>query len=87
METPQNPRRLCSEIQLFDLCDLDTCSCKEGRYCTNKEVLDRFEAIKEEDEHSPEQYLTEDLDEAEGAEGLDDEDEEFGDGEYDDEEL
>ena len=87
METPQNPRRLCSEIQLFDLCDLDTCSCKEGRYCTNKEVLDRFEAIKEEDERSPEQYLTEDPDEAEGAEGSDDEDDEFGDGEYDDEEI
>jgi len=87
METPQNPRRLCSEIQLFDLCDLDTCSCKEGRYCTNKEVLDRFEAIKEEDERSPEQYLTEDSDEAEGAEGLDDEDEEFGDDEYDDEDI
>lgn len=87
METPQNPRRLCSEIQLFDLCDLDTCSCKEGRYCTNKEVLARFEAIKEEDERSPEQYLTEDPDEAEGAEGLDDEDEAFGDDEYDDEEL
>ena len=65
METVQRPRRLCSEIQLFDLCDLDTCCQKEGRFCTNEEVLERFEAIKEEDERSPEQYLTEDLDEDE----------------------
>jgi len=73
METQQQAKRLCSEIQLFDLCDLDTCTCKDGRYCTNPEVLERFEAIKEEDERSPEQYLTEDLDD-EDAEGLEDED-------------
>jgi len=83
METQQPIRRLCSEIQLFDLCDLDTCTCKDGRFCTNPEILQRFEAIKEEDERSPEQYLTEDL-EDEDAEGLEDE-EAYGDDEYEDE--
>jgi len=69
----QKPQRLCSEIQLFDLCDLDTCCQKDGRYCTNPEVLARFEAIKEEDERSPQQYLGEEFEEAEDedAEGLD----------------
>ena len=84
METQQPIRRLCSEIQLFDLCDLDTCTCKDGRFCTNPEILQRFEAIKEEDERSPEQYLTEDL-EDEDAEDLEDE-EAYGDDEYEDEE-
>jgi len=83
METQQRTLRLCSEIQLFDLCDLDTCTCKDGRYCTNPEILERFEAIKEEDERSPEQYLTEDLDD-EDSEELEDQ-EAYGD-EYEDDE-
>lgn len=70
MEKEQRVRRLCSEIQLFDLCDLETCCQKDGRYCTNVEVLERFEAIKEEDERSPEQYLAEELDEDEEGDGL-----------------
>jgi hypothetical protein len=72
MGTKTQVQRLCSEIQLFDLCDLDTCCQKDGRYCTNPEVLERFEAIKEEDERAPEQYLTEELDEndSEDAEEL-----------------
>jgi hypothetical protein len=80
--TPRTPR-LCSEIQLFDLCDLETCCQKNGRYCTNQEVLDRFEAIKEEDERSPEQYIAEDFeeDEDEASEDLNyeeaDDDDEF----------
>jgi len=88
MGTQKHAQRLCSEIQLFDLCDLDTCCQKDGRYCTNPEVLERFEAIKEEDERSPEQYLTEELDEEESEEG-----EEFGSGDdldadgYDDDDL
>ena len=88
METVQRPRRLCSEIQLFDLCDLDTCCQKEGRFCTNEEVLERFEAIKEEDERSPEQYLTEDLDEDEEGDEEQGYDEEADDSDdYGDEEL
>lgn len=85
MEKEQRARRLCSEIQLFDLCDLDTCCQKDGRFCTNEEVLERFEAIKEEDER--ELYLAEEseedgedeeleemLDDGEEAEGYDDDD-------------
>ncbi len=44
------PQRLCSEIQLFDLCDLDKCSFKEGRYCTHADLLARFEALAEPEE-------------------------------------
>lgn len=65
--------RLCSEIQLFDLCDLESCSHKEGRFCGNKELLARFENIAEV-ERPVEQYLT---DEPGGSE----EDDELG---YDD---
>jgi hypothetical protein len=43
-------QRLCSEIQLFDLCDLDSCKLRKGRFCTNEELLGKFEAIKEKDE-------------------------------------
>ena len=85
MGAEQSTRRLCSEIQLFDLCELEVCCHKDSRYCTNSEILERFEAIKEEDERSPEQYLVEDLDEEEGLEeaGHD----EAYDDDYDDEEL
>ena len=84
METTPRPQRLCSEIQLFDLCDLDTCCQKEGRFCTNEEVLERFEAIKEEDERS--QYLAEEIDEDDvDGEGVDESDFDEGDDEdYDD---
>lgn len=74
MGTVQRTQRLCSEIQLFDLCDLDSCGQKDGRYCTNPEVLERFEAIKEEDERSPEQYLTEELEEDEEVEDVEESD-------------
>ena len=70
METKQPVRRLCSEIQLFDLCDLETCRQKDGRYCTNKEALARFEAIQEEDESSN-KYLTDEIDEIEEEEAED----------------
>ena len=41
--------RLCSEIQLFDLCDLESCTDKSGRFCTNQDLLSRFERISEDD--------------------------------------
>lgn len=41
--------RLCSEIQLFDLCELDDCRFKQGRFCTDPNLLRRFEAIAEVD--------------------------------------
>jgi len=50
-ETPAAPvQRLCNEIQLFDLCELEKCGHKQGLYCTSPELLSRFEAIAEEDE-------------------------------------
>lgn len=63
METKQPARRLCSEIQLFDLCDLDYCRQKDGRYCTNQEALERFEAIQEVDDTSD--YVAEGYEEEE----------------------
>lgn len=84
MANAQRPQRLCSEIQLFDLCELDVCSHKDGRYCTKGDILARFEAIKEEDERSPEQYLAEEIDEVEGGDDLG-YDEAYGVDEYEDE--
>lgn len=64
-------QRLCSEIQLFDLCSEDACKHRNGRFCTKEDVLARFEAISEE-ELSPEMYISEDLEEDEGPDDLDD---------------
>jgi len=44
---PELPRRLCSEIQLFDLCELERCRFKDDRFCTDPEMLTRFEAVAE----------------------------------------
>ncbi len=54
------PQRLCSEIQLFDLCDLNSCKQKEGRFCTNPDLLDRFEKIAENELRVQERCLSED---------------------------
>ena len=48
-ESSEMVQRLCSEIQLFDLCDLDSCSYKAGRFCTNQDLLARFERISDDD--------------------------------------
>jgi hypothetical protein len=66
MDKVENPQRLCSEIQLFDLCDRDDCKFKKGRYCTNEDILARFEAISDdEDANSTEQFLVDEMDEME----------------------
>lgn len=71
-------QRLCNEIQLFDLCDLDACSYKEGRYCTNQGLIERFEAIAEDDGRQADRYQDADQDDSDGDEealygsGLDD---------------
>ncbi|MCM2357739.1 MAG: hypothetical protein NDI77_06295 [Geobacteraceae bacterium] len=70
MEKEQKPQRLCSEIQLFDLCERDVCSHKDGRYCTKGDILARFEAILDEEERSPEQFMADELDDVEGADDL-----------------
>jgi hypothetical protein len=56
------PQRLCSEIQLFDLCNLDSCHHKSGRFCTNTVLLGSFEKIAEEDIRVPERSVFEDID-------------------------
>jgi hypothetical protein len=65
-ESPLKPvNRLCNEIQLFDLCELETCGHKQGLYCTNSELLDRFESIAEEDERpAASGYICEEDDDA-----------------------
>lgn len=59
------PQRLCSEIQLFDLCDLDSCNQKKGRFCTDPLLLGRFEKIAEDELRAPERYNSVEIDDAE----------------------
>lgn len=59
------PRRLCSEIQLFDLCELTRCSFKDGRFCTHADLLARFEALAEPDDRPAQRYDDDDDDEEE----------------------
>lgn len=59
------PQRLCSEVQLFDLCDLESCRYKSGRFCTEPDLLRRFEKISENEIASPERYISEEIDELE----------------------
>ncbi len=56
-------KRLCSEIQLFDLCSKDECEHKDGRYCGNIGMVAKFEAINEPDEHLQDQFITDEEDE------------------------
>jgi hypothetical protein len=55
-DVEEPPRRLCSEIQLFDLCYLTRCSFKEGRFCTHADLLARFEALAEPDDRPAQRY-------------------------------
>jgi len=64
------PQRLCSEIQLFDLCDLTSCGFKSGSFCNNSEMLCRFERIADQEIRLPERFMDEELD---GDEETDDE--------------
>jgi hypothetical protein len=86
-KTVKPAQRLCNEIQLFDLCELEKCSHKKGLYCTNDELLNRFEAIAEEDERpAPSRYVSEEDDDAELSddEAYDDacDDDDYADEEY-----
>jgi len=86
MSEEQNPQRLCSEIQLFDLCQEEkSCGFKDGKFCSKGELLTKFETVlAKEDMRTPEQYLAEELDEVEG-EGDMAYDEAFGVDEYESE--
>jgi hypothetical protein len=86
MENKTRPSRLCGEIQLFDLCSRDVCDHKDGRYCTKGDILAKFEAIREEEERSPEQFMADELDDVEGAGDMG-YDEAFGVDEYGDDEI
>ena len=74
------PQRLCSEIQLFDLCDLSSCRHKNGRYCTEPDLLSSFEKIAEEELRAPERFISDESDDEAGDDfgvGYEDEDDEF----------
>lgn len=78
--------RLCNEIQLFDLCEKERCSLKSGRFCTDADLLSRFEAIEERQERKPEPDDDQELFEEEeifDEEYADDDDETY----YDDDEY
>ena len=72
---PDNlPQRLCNEIQLFDLCDLNSCKHRSDRFCTDPDLLGRFEKIAENELQTPERYISDEVD-AEANDGDD-----YGDG-------
>ena len=73
------PQRLCSEVQLFDLCDLDSCRHKIGRFCSDPVLLSRFKKIADDELKSPERYVSEGPDDSEtdDGDGYDEEDTEF----------
>ena len=70
-EPAKQAKRLCSEIQLFDLCDLDRCVYKDGRFCTDEDLVARFEHIPEEDDSAMEQPVSGVIDEDEDADDFD----------------
>jgi hypothetical protein len=73
MSVKEKPRRLCSEIQLFDLCTKEKCGAKDGRFCLDEILLAKFENISQEDDFPVEQYLAEDV----GEDGEEEADEEL----------
>ncbi|MFZ4859633.1 MAG: hypothetical protein ACOYL3_24945 [Desulfuromonadaceae bacterium] len=68
------PQRLCGEIQLFDLCELDSCRYKTGRFCSDPVLLSRFEKIADAELRSSERYVFEEPDDPEADEDDYDED-------------
>ena len=70
-DTPEiQPQRLCSEVQLFDLCDLDRCRHKIGRFCSDPILLSRFEKIADDELRSSERYIFEEPDDSEAEDGF-----------------
>jgi len=79
-DTPPDilPQRLCSEVQLFDLCERDSCSHKVGRFCSDPVLLSRFEKIADDEPGTSERYILEEPDDSETDEdGYDEEDDGF----------
>ena len=66
MDKVENPKRLCSEIQLFDICTKTSCTQKDGRYCIDGDILAKFEAISDdEDTASNDLFLADEMEEME----------------------
>ncbi len=64
MEKEESPKRLCTEIQLFDLCSRGSCPYKDGRFCTDSGILARFEAISDdEDAGSGDLFMADEMEE------------------------
>lgn len=78
-------KRLCSEIQLFDLCEKESCASRDGRFCTDAALLARFEALSEPDDRPHSQYLDDALEDVEEGDELG-YDDDLGVDDYDDEE-
>lgn len=79
-EAPKElPRRLCSEIQLFDLCELERCRFKDDKFCTDPELLARFEA-EAEPEDRPKWHFDRDVESDEDDEQFPDEQDDEDDG-------
>jgi len=67
MAEETKPRRLCSEIQLFDLCTLESCKCRDGRFCSDEDIISKFETISEEEMDYSEQFMIDELEDLEDA--------------------
>ena len=78
------PRRLCSEIQLFDLCAKDECGCKDGRFCINEDIIAKFETISEEDIDYSEQFMIDELEDFEVSDDAEYEEDSYDDTDEDD---
>jgi hypothetical protein len=66
-DIPSKPvRRLCNEIQLFDLCDQERCRHKEGLFCTDQDLLSRFESIADIEDRPVEARICDEDDEDDG---------------------
>jgi hypothetical protein len=79
------PQRLCSEIQLFDLCEKNTCNFKKGRFCTDPEILAKFEAISEDEDSDASEHFYADEEEEMDEDNLS-YDDGIGDGGFDEDE-
>ena len=70
MDTAAAVKRLCSEIQLFDLCEKGACSFRDGRFCTDAAMLAKFEAVSEPEDRPRDHYLADELDEDDEGDDL-----------------
>lgn len=77
-------QRLCNEIQLFDLCDLEVCSFKAGKFCNNAGLISAFERISDEEVVRPEVFMSDELEDGEDV-GDEEYDEGFDEDEFGDE--